>query len=425
MKKVLAWRTEQRKISDLVPSALNPLTMSPKQIEDLKQSLQKFNLVEIPVIDTDNNLIAGHQRLMVMKLLGRGEETIDVRVPSRKLSKKEYDAYLLDSNRIHGDWDWAKLAENFDSELLLGSGFDDADLAHIWDENLSVDDDDFDLEKELEKIKTPKTKYGDAYKLGNHFLFCGDSRNLETVRHTVHIKNVAMLYFDPPYNISLDYDKGIGGKKHYGGSVDDSKPDDEYKEFLKDIISNGLMVSSSDTHVFVWCDQRYIGLIQEIYKELDINNKRVCLWIKNGANPTPGVAFNKCYEPCVYGVRGKPYLSEKALNLTEILNKEIGNGNKAIDDMLDMLDIWLVKRVTGSEYQHPTQKPPSLHEKALRRCTKPGDIILDLFGGSGSTLIACEQLNRRCHMVEQSPVFCDVIINRYEKLTGTKAIKIS
>jgi DNA modification methylase len=93
--------------------------------------------------------------------------------------------------------------------------------------------------------------------------------------------------------------------------------------------------------------------------------------------------------------------------------------------MLDMLDIWLVKRVTGSEYQHPTQKPPSLHEKALRRCTKPGDIVLDLFGGSGSTLIACEQLNRRCHMVEKEPIFCDVIINRYEKLTGTKAIKFS
>ncbi len=422
-KKTLVWHTEQRKISDLVPSAINPRIMSPKQIEDLKQSLQKFNLVEIPVIDTDNNLIAGHQRLAVMKLLGRDEEIIDVRVPSRALTKKEHEAYLLGSNRIHGDWDWAKLAENFDIELLLENGFDDADLTHIWDENLTVDDDEFDLEKELENIKVPKTKVGDGYKLGDHFLLCGDSQNLETVRKIVHIKNVSMLYFDPPYNISLDYNKGVGGKKNYGGSVDDSKPDDEYKSFLKNIIGNGLQISKMDTHVFVWCDQRYIGLLQEIYKELGIDNKRVCLWIKNGANPTPGVAFNKCYEPCVYGVLGKPYLSDKALNLTEIMNKEIGNGNKAIDDMLDMLDIWLVKRVTGSEYQHPTQKPPSLHEKALRRCTKPGDIILDLFGGSGSTLIACEQLKRRCHMVEKEPIFCDVIINRYEKLTGKKAIK--
>ncbi len=424
-KTTLVWHTEQRKISDLVPSAINPRIMSPKQIEDLKQSLQKFNLVEIPVIDTNNNLIAGHQRLTVMKILGRGEEVIDVRVPSRKLSKKEYDAYLLASNRIHGDWDWAKLAENFDIDLLLENGFDDSDLTHIWDENLTVEDDEFDFEKEVEKIKTPKTKTGDTYHMGKHFLRCGDSQDLETVRKVTVIRNVSMLYFDPPYNISLDYNKGVGGKKHYGGNVDDSKSDEEYKKFLKKIISNGLEMSFSNTHVFVWCDQRYIGLLQEIYKELAIDNKRVCLWIKNGANPTPGVAFNKCYEPCVYGVRGKPYLSDKALNLTEIMNKEIGNGNKAIDDMLDMLDIWLVKRVTGSEYQHPTQKPPSLHEKALRRCTKPGDIVLDLFGGSGSTLIACEQLNRRCHMVEQSPIFCDVIVNRYEKLTGKKAIKSS
>jgi len=423
MKKTLLWRTETRKVSDLVPNTLNPRTISPKQIEDLKKSLQTFNLVEIPVIDTNNKLIAGHQRLAVMKLLGRGGETIDVRVPSRKLKKKEYDAYLLASNRIHGEWDWEKLAENFDIETLMASGFDDADLSRIWDENINIEDVEFDVEKELAKIKTPKTKVGDAYQLGNHFLICGDSRNFETVRKIVGIRNVSMLYFDPPYNISLDYDKGIGGKKNYGGNVDDNKSDEEYKAFLKKTIDNGLEMSHAFTHVFVWCDQKYIGLLQEIYKELHIENKRVCLWIKNGANPTPGVAFNKCYEPCVYGVRGKPYLSDKALNLTEILNKEIGNGNKAIDDMLDLLDIWLVKRITGSEYEHPTQKPPSLHEKALRRCTKPGDVVLDLFGGSGSTMIACEQLKRSCHMVEQSPIFCDVIIKRYEALTGKKAIK--
>lgn len=423
--KPLSWRTETRKVSDLVPSAINPRTMSPKQTEDLKQSLQKFNLVEIPVVDTDNNVIAGHQRLAVMKLLGRGDETIDVRVPTRRLSKKEYDLYLLASNRISGDWDWEKLAEHFEVELLLASGFDDDDLAHIWDENLTIEDDEFDVEKELEKIKTPKTKPGDAYQLGNHFLMCADSQNLTLVRKMVGAVKVSMLYFDPPYNISLDYDKGIGGKKSYGGSVDDSKPDDEYRSFLKKVLENGLDIAYPDAHVFTWCDQKYIGLLQGIYKELDIENKRVCLWIKNGANPTPGVAFNKCYEPCVYGVRGKPHLSDKVTNLNEILNRDIGTGNRALDDITDMLDIWLVKRITGSEYEHPTQKPPSLHEKALRRCTRPRDIVLDLFGGSGSTMIACEQLNRRCHMVEQSPVFCDLIVKRYEKLTGKKAVKIS
>ena len=103
--KKLSWVTETRKISELVPNVKNPRTISPKQIEDLKKSLKKFNVVEIPVIDTQNNVIAGHQRLMVLKLLGRENETIEVRVPNRKLTQSEYDQYLLVSNRVHGDWD--------------------------------------------------------------------------------------------------------------------------------------------------------------------------------------------------------------------------------------------------------------------------------------------------------------------------------
>jgi DNA modification methylase len=146
----------------------------------------------------------------------------------------------------------------------------------------------------------------------------------------------------------------------------------------------------------------------------------VCLWIKNGFNATPRVAFNKCYEPCVYGTKGKPYLAPLH-NLNEILDKEIGTGNRTIDDILDILDIWLAKRLPGQEYEHPTSKPPTLHEKALRRCTQINDIVLDLFGGSGSTLIACEELKRRAYLVEKEPIFCQLIINRFEKLTGVKA----
>ena len=106
------------------------------------------------------------------------------------------------------------------------------------------------------------------------------------------------------------------------------------------------------------------------------------------------------------------------------MNKEIGTGNRAIEDIHDMIDIWLVKRLNGSDYEHPTQKPPQLHEKALRRCTKPGDTIVDLFAGSGSLMVACEQLKRSAYMVEREPMFIDLIIRRYEKLTGQKAKKL-
>jgi DNA modification methylase len=190
-------------------------------------------------------------------------------------------------------------------------------------------------------------------------------------------------------------------------------------------LKNGLSVADKDAHVFTYCDQKYIWLLQTLYEELGIQNKRVCLWIKNSSNPTPGVAFNKQYEPCVYGTVGKPYLSATTLNISEILNKEIGSGNQGVQDMYDLLDLWIVKRLNGSEYEHPTQKPPQLHEKALRRCTKPGDIVLDLFGGSGSLLIACEQLKRSAYLVEREPTFVDLIIRRYEKLTGQQAKKLN
>jgi DNA modification methylase len=140
---------------------------------------------------------------------------------------------------------------------------------------------------------------------------------------------------------------------------------------------------------------------------------------------TPQVAFNKAMEPVIYATRGKPFLAPTLTNLNEVMNKEVTNGNRLSDDVLDLLNIWLVKRVAGQDYTHPTEKPPTLHEKALRRCTRPGDTVLDLFAGSGSTLIACEQMKRRCLTVEIEPVFCDVIIKRFESLTQTHAQKIN
>lgn len=420
----LVWHTEKRRVNDLLPYNANPRQISDKQLEDLKKSIKKFNLVELPAIDADNRIIAGHQRLKALQLLGRGEEQIEVRVPNRKLTKDEFERYLITSNAVGGDWDFSKL-KSFDIGTLLDIGFDESDLAHIWDENLETEDDGFDVEKELAKIKKPKTKLGDLYQLGTHRLICGDSADPAVLKKLIGKEEVSMIYSDPIYNIGVDYDKGIGGKKSYGGAVNDKRTDEEYRAFLLKTIDCALCVSKPDIHVFYWCDESYIWLIQELYRDIGIANKRVCMWIKNGHNPTPGVAFNKCYEPCVYGVRGKPYLTKGIDNLNEVFNKELTTGNRLIDDILDFLNIWMVKRLAGQDYQHATAKPPTLHEKAMRRCTRPGDLILDSFGGSGSTLIAAEQLKRRSALVELEPVFCDLIVKRYEALTHAKAKKLN
>jgi DNA modification methylase len=410
-------------INSLKPSDYNPRKLTKKQEEDITKSIRRFGCVD-PIIVNNNKqrlgiVIGGHQRLKIMRKLNYKE----IPVVYLNLTIKKERELNLRLNRNHGEFDYELLKE-LDTSLLLDVGFDEFDLSNIWGDSLETESDDFDETKALEKINKTTIKNGDLYSLGKHVLVCGDSTDQTVVKKLMGKNKVNMIYSDPPYNINLDYNKGIGGKKNYGGDVNDNKSDKEYKNFISKTISNALNVSENDVHVFYYCDQKYIGLLQKTYKELGIDYKRTCLWVKNGFNLTPQVAFNKSYEPCIYGTRNKPYLS-KIKNLSEIMNKEVETGNRAIDDILDIFDIWLVKRLAGQDYEHPTQKPVTLHEKALRRCTKVNDIVLDSFGGSGSTLIACQQLKRRCFIVEQNPIFCQLIINRFETYAKTKATKIN
>ena len=418
MQQQLQWKTENRKVDTLLPHKKSPRKISKEQMELLKRSLEAYNLVEIPAIDLDGTILAGHQRIKVLQALSRGGEAIDVRVPNRKLTVEEAEGYLLGSNAIHADWD-LDLLKDFDVALLVDLGFDQKVLDDIWNKKLA--NDTFDVEEELKKIKEPTTKLGDIILLGSNKLICGDSLRLETLQKLFGEERASMIMSDPIYNISVDYNGGIGGKQQYGGTVTDSKTDAEYKEFLKKSMEAALAVTKEDAHVFYWSDQTYIWLIQTLYRDLGIINKRVAIWLKNSQNPTPGVAFNKCYEPCTYGVRGKPYIVKGVNNLNEVMNPEMTTGNNLLQEALDYIDIWATKRLAGNQYEHSTMKPPEVYEKAIRRCTKMGEIILDSFSGSGSTLIAGEKLKRRVYAVEIEPVFCDLTIRRYEALTGNKA----
>ncbi|MCA9359943.1 DNA modification methylase [Candidatus Kaiserbacteria bacterium] len=413
----LTWHTEERKVDALLPHKKTPRKISKEQADRLKQSLETYGLVEIPAVDLDGTILAGHQRIKALQLLGRGNEQIDVRVPNRKLTEKEAEAYMIGSNSITGEWDF-DLLKNFEMDLLADLGFDQKELDDIWNKSLKKD---FDPEKELKKIKKATTQPGDIIELGKHRLICGDSLKQETLVRLFGDERADMIMSDPIYNISIDYNKGIGGKQAYGGTVDDSKSDSEYKEFLKASMEAGLAVTKPDAHVFYWSDETYIWLIQTLYRELGIKNKRVCLWLKNGQNPTPGVVFNKCYEPCTYGTRGKPKLVKGVNKLNEVLNAEMTTGNELIQQVTDFFTIWPEARLSSKEYEHSTMKPVALYEKAIRRCTKAGDIILDSFNGSGSNLMAAEKLGRRVFAVEIEPIFCDLTIKRFEAETGLKA----
>jgi DNA modification methylase len=425
--KKLVWTPSVKKISELKPSEYNPRKMTTQEKKDIENSIDGFGRVVPLVVNIgtrENILIGGHQRWKIYK--EKGVEEIDVVVPSRELTLEEEKELNLRLNKNTGSWDLEKLVE-MDLDLLLNVGFSDEELQGIFDDVDSTED-DFDLEKALKETKESKVKGGEIWQLGNHKLLVGSSTDEILVKQLMQSDTADIVYCDPPYNIGLDYSKGIGsnGDKYGGGysQKDDSKKDEDYAKFLEQSIEVAKQISKPNSHFFYWCDGKYIGTIQELYRKNSVDYKRVCMWIKNNQNPTPKIAFNKVYEPCVYGVLGKPYLNNNFKNANEVMNKEVSSGNQLQDEIQEMIDIWLVKRDNAQEYQHPTQKPVTLNEKPIKRCSAPGHIVFSGFAGSGSDLIACEQLNRKWRGVEKDEIFATIVIDRWEKFTNQKAVKI-
>lgn len=422
-------------ISELKSASYNPRKWDEKSLNDIKESIKKFGLVDPIIVNSaparKNIIIGGHLRCRVAKELNIKEvPVVYVNIPEIE-REKELNLRL---NRNIGEWDY-ELLKDFDMDLLMDIGFDNEELNMIFTDLLELNEDEFNIEKAVSEIDKSRIKHGEVYQLGTNKLMCGDSTKEDDVKKLMDDEKADIIYCDPPYNIGLSYSGGMSEsysqvrkrKKQiktldYGGKYskkDDYKTRENYKLFLDSTIKNALKFSKEDLHIFYWCDENYIGLLQELYKENTISPRRVCIWVKNNFNLTPQFAFNKIFESCIYGTIGKPYLNKNYTKLCEILNKEIETGNQISDEILDIINIWLAKR--DFYYEHPTQKPLTLHEKPLRRCTKPNDLILDLFGGSGSTLIAAEQLKRRAYLMEIDPIFCEVILRRYEKLTGKTA----
>lgn len=425
--KTITWTTERRKVKDLIPADYNPRTLSAKERDDLEQSIERFGTAVPIVVNIGKRkdiLIGGHQRVTIYADLGYKE--IDVRVPSRELKIAEEKELNLRLNKNTGSWDTEKLGA-IDMDLLMDVGFGDNELAGLWDDVDLIDDLLAGNGGGKEEV-IPKIAPGEIVQLGNHKLMCGDSLDKEQVKALMGKDKADTVYCDPPYNIGLNYNKGVDTKGKYGDGKrfnNDYKKPEDYREFIELSLRNALAYTKKNAHVFYWCDEVYIWLIQTLFRENKLDNKRVCLWIKNNSFPKPQIAFNKVYEPCVYAIQGKPYLNKDMTKFNEILNKDIESGNQIHDQLMEYFPLWIEKKEDNTKYQHPTQKPISLHERPLKRCTAPGHIILDLFGGSGSTLIACEKLGRKARLMEQDPVFATVIINRWEELTGQKAKTIS
>lgn len=413
--KKLTWTTGVRDVKDLLPWTENPRKISKIALDKLKEKIKQNGFHSVIVIDTDNTILSGNQRKIALTELG--VDTVDVMVPSRKLSDKERHRIGIESNINDGEWDFDKL-KSFDLDLLQFAGFDEKELSKFWDEDKDTKDDNFDVAKEIKKIKNPETKPGDLIILGDHKLLCASSTDIHAVQKLFDGHKATAIYSDPPFNIGLSYDKGVGNKSNYGGTFDDNQSPEQYKEFIRKVLLSSLAVSIDDVHVAFWCDEAWVWVFQTLYMEHGVKNRRLNVWVKNNSSPTPTVAFNKCTEFCVYGSKGSPYLSDTIKNLNEIQNKDLSTGNQLLEEISNL---WATKRLPSHQMEHPTSKNPELHHKFIMRCTKPGDIIFDAFSGSASTMICTEQLGRKVYSLEIEPVFCDLAIRRYERLTGRKA----
>lgn len=425
-KEKITWSPATRKLGDLIKNGYNPRKLSENERRDLEKSVQEFGTV-VPIVlnigARANTIIGGEQRVKVYADLGI--EEVECMVPSRELTLDEEQELNLRLNKNTGSWN-EELLKEFDMSVLLDVGFGDEELQNLFDD-VDVVDDDFDVEKALKETITPKVKAGEIWELGKHRLLVGDSTDQELVQKLMNGDLADIVYCDPPYNIGLDYSKGVGNKEKYQGSYsgkDDSKKDSDYMDFLDKSIEVAKSVSKKDTHLFYWCDSSYIGMVQALYAKHKVNAKRVCLWLKNNQNPTHKIAFNKVYEPCVYGTVGKPYLNNGMHNANEILNQEVTTGNQVHDEIFDMIDIWIEKRDNAKDYRHPTQKPVTLNEKPFKRCSAPLHVIFSGFAGSGSDLIAAEELGRAWRGVEKDLIFATIVIDRWEKFTNLKAKKI-
>lgn len=419
----LTWHNERRKVDELLPYKENPRQMTEEQAKQLRASLEKFDLVEVPAINTDNTIVAGHMRLKTLQLLGRGQEEIDVRVPSRSLTEEELREYNLRSNKNTGEWDYDLLA-NFEPELLLEIGWSKDELQKIFD--IKVD--------ETEPMEPPAEstiKLGDMFKLGRHRLICGDSTDPAVVERLMQDELADLVFTDPPFNIGWDYDdrgRNRFNPKHKASKVfkksifeDKWKPED-FVNFLTTVFSLAYTYTKDEMTLYVCYGGKYQSWTIEAMELNNFHYSQNLLWVKERMIPMPGQLYHHLYEGIAVGwKKGKKHHRNFEYNLEDVFAFDRDRFGEFINLMID---VWYEERDILNTYEHATQKPIRLPGRAIKVSCPIDGLVIDFFGGSGSTLLACEQLERLCRMIELNPRYCDVIIGRWEKMTGLKAEKL-
>ncbi|MBO3270757.1 DNA methyltransferase [Hymenobacter defluvii] len=387
----LSWTTQQRRVRELVPLDYNPRILTDEGRERLTRSIRKFNLAEIPAINLDNAVLAGHQRLAVLIDLGRGEELIDVRVPNRQLTKEELDEYNVTSNVGAGQWDYQSLLDNF-SHLNLDSILDTAALEQLTAHAAIILPPAEEQAFDPAPPATPITVLGDVYEFQSvgrglvHRLVCGSSTEVDVVDTLLQGKLAQLVVTDPPYNV--DYQ----GKTKQALKIQNDKMDgNAFYQFLYDFYTNAYAHMAPGAPIYVFHADSEGANFRLALKDAQIKLAQCLVWVKQ-AFVMGRQDFHWQHEPILYGWKeGAAHSWYSDRKQTTVLKFDR----------------------PGRNADHPTMKPLDILEYLLECSSKQDDVVFDGFGGSGSLLIACEKLQRGCHAVELDPAYADVHVRRY------------
>ena len=383
-------------VSSLIPYARNSRTHSEEQVTQIAASIREFGFTNPILIDSNGTIIAGHGRVMAAKKVGLSE------VPCIRLghlSQSQIRAYVIADNKLalNAGWDDEMLKselltlqeEGFNTDL---TGFSDDELNAL----LSVEtvEGETDPDEVPEAPPEPITKLGDLWILGNHRLLCGDSTSIDSVNRLMDGDQSNLLLTDPPYNVAYE------GKTSDSLTIqNDSMNNELFAQFLRDVYTTANTTMKDGAVFYIWHAPSEVYNFSKAAFEVGWKIRQCLIWNKNSL-VMGRQDFHWKHEPCLYGWKdGAAHYwgSDRCQTTVLNFNRPSRNG------------------------EHPTMKPVELFEYQIKNSSKPNDVVLDLFGGSGTTAIACEKTGRKARLMELDPKYCDVIVKRWEDFTGKKA----
>lgn len=423
----MAEATEIRSVAidDLIPYVNNAKVHSQDQISKIASSIREFGFVSPVLIDRDNNVIAGHGRIMAAKKIGMTQVPC---VYVEGLTDAQRKAYILADNRLGelADWDMD----------LVKLELEDLELANFDIDLTGFDINEFLKPGEIVEVDVPnlpdepKAKVGDIYELGGkHRLICGDATSLSDVMKLTQGLDVDLVVTDPPYNMAYE---GAGNTKDRKSKriMNDKMSAEDFRRFLTDVYTNYYTVMKDGASIYVFYKELGEGIFITTMREGGLTYKQELIWVKNQL-VLGGSKYQSMYEPCLMGCKGKSIKiwNGKRKQRSVIEHIDLMSEDELRNALLSILheeetDIIRENKPLKNDV-HPTMKPIKLLARLIQNSSNKGDIVLDLFGGSGSTLMACEQLDRICYTSELDPRYVDVIIERYESFTGKKAVLVN